>query len=107
LEETGWTIDEPRLLGVRHFHQHGPTPPAYPWPDFFQTVSVADARTFQPDAREIGGYELESAFRPLSYVRRLQLTPGERLFLRTALQRSAANEADAETRTRRSSDHDP
>jgi ADP-ribose pyrophosphatase YjhB (NUDIX family) len=43
LEETGWAIGEPHLLGVRHFHQQGRTPATQPYPDFFQVVFVAQA----------------------------------------------------------------
>jgi ADP-ribose pyrophosphatase YjhB (NUDIX family) len=66
LEETGWTINQPQLLGVRHFHQFGPTP---------------------------------AALRPLAQVQRLQLTPGERLFLRAGLRWEPADQLEDETET--------
>lgn len=91
LEETGWTIHQPHLLGVRHFH-HCRTPDGRPFPDFFQVVFVACAKRVHPEAREVGGYELEAAFRPLADVRRLPLPPNERLFLHAALQWSRSAE---------------
>jgi ADP-ribose pyrophosphatase YjhB (NUDIX family) len=84
LEETGWAIHQPHLLGVRHFH-HCRTPDGDPFPDFFQAVYVAHAHTVHPEAREVGGYELEAAFQPVADVRRLPLPPNERLFLDAAL----------------------
>jgi ADP-ribose pyrophosphatase YjhB (NUDIX family) len=92
LEETGWAIGKPHLLGVRHFHQQSRTPAAQPYPDFFQVVFVARARRFHLEARERGGYELDAAFQPIADVRRLPLPPNERLFLRAALQRSGSAE---------------
>jgi ADP-ribose pyrophosphatase YjhB (NUDIX family) len=89
LEETGWSMDEPALLGVRHFHHLQPEPAGYahPYPDFFQAVYTAEADGFHPARREADGYELGSGFRPLAAVRRLNLPPNERLFLRAALAR--------------------
>jgi ADP-ribose pyrophosphatase YjhB (NUDIX family) len=92
LEETGWAIGEPHLLGVRHFHPQSRTPAAQPYPDFFQVVFVARAQSFHPEARECGGYELGAAFQPLADVRRLPLPPNERLFLHAALQWSGSAE---------------
>ncbi len=91
LEETGWGLEEPSLLGVRHFRHLQPKPPRYaqPYPDFFQAVYVAHAGGFDPDAREADGYELGAGFRSLAEVRRLALPPNERVFLRAALERCA------------------
>jgi ADP-ribose pyrophosphatase YjhB (NUDIX family) len=84
LEETGWAIHQPYLLGVRHFH-HCRTPAGHPTPDFFQAVFAAHAKSSHPGAREVGGYELDAAFRPLADVRRLPLPANQRLFLHAAL----------------------
>jgi ADP-ribose pyrophosphatase YjhB (NUDIX family) len=89
LEETGWTIHRPHLLGVRHFH-HCRTPDGRPAPGFFQAVFAAKANRSRPGQREVGGYELEAAFRPLAEVRRLRLPANERLFLQAALRWAAA-----------------
>src|SRR5262245_48367692 len=32
LEETGWTLEAPRLLGFKHFHHLTPMPPEYRYP---------------------------------------------------------------------------
>jgi ADP-ribose pyrophosphatase YjhB (NUDIX family) len=87
LEETGWALGEPRLLGFKHFRHLQPKPAGYahPYPDFFQAVYVAEARGFDPGAREADGYELGAGFRPLVEVERLSLPPNERVFLRAAL----------------------
>jgi ADP-ribose pyrophosphatase YjhB (NUDIX family) len=38
LEETGWTVNQIRYLGFKHFHHLTPKPEgyAYPYPDFLQ-----------------------------------------------------------------------
>jgi len=87
LEETGWALDEPTLLGFKHFRHLQPEPAGYahPYPDFFQAVYVALARSYDPGARETDGYELGAGFRSLADVRRLDLPPNEQIFLRAAL----------------------
>ena len=87
LEATGWAIDPPRLLGVKHFHHLTPEPSGYPYPypDFFQVVYAAQARRFDPDGRETDGYELGAKFQPIAEVQRLPLLPSERVFLSAAL----------------------
>jgi 8-oxo-dGTP pyrophosphatase MutT (NUDIX family) len=92
LEETGWTISQPHLLGVRRFH-HCRTPAGRPAPEFFHAVFVACADSLHPERREIGGYELEAGFRPLADVRRLSLPANERLFLDAALRWSGSTGA--------------
>jgi len=87
LEETGWAIDPPRLLGVKHFHHLSPEPAGYPYayPDFFQVVYAAEAHRFDPDGREADGYELGAEFQPTAEIQRLPLLPSERVFLAAAL----------------------
>jgi ADP-ribose pyrophosphatase YjhB (NUDIX family) len=86
LEETGWVIDPPSLLGVKHFRHLGPKPPAYPYayPDFFQVVYAAQAHRFDPGGREPDGYELGAEFQPIAKVQRLPLLRSERVFLTAA-----------------------
>ena len=88
LEETGWRLADPVLLGFGHFRHLTPKPPgyAYPYPDFVQVVYVADAVDFVPGARLDDGYEVESVFRSIPDVQRLPLPPNQRLFLEAALQ---------------------
>jgi 8-oxo-dGTP pyrophosphatase MutT (NUDIX family) len=87
LEETGWTIDEPRMLGAKHFHHLTPRPPQYryPYPDFLQVVYFAHALTYLPEARESAGYELEAKFMPIEAALELPLAPNDRLWLQAAL----------------------
>ena len=44
LEETGWVLRAPIMLGFMHFHNLSPKPPGhpYPYPDFIQMVYMAD-----------------------------------------------------------------
>lgn len=87
LEETGWAIDPPRLLGVKHFRHVSPKPARYlyPYPDFFQVVYAAQAHRFDPSGRETDGYELDAEFQPTAEVQRLPCPPSERVFLAAAL----------------------
>jgi ADP-ribose pyrophosphatase YjhB (NUDIX family) len=87
LEETGWAIDPPTLLGVKHFRHLTPQPSdyPYPYPHFFQVVYTAQAHRFDPGGREKDGYELGAEFRPIAEVQRLRLLPSERVFLAAAL----------------------
>ncbi len=88
LEETGWEIAAPRLLGFMHFHDPNPAPPGhpYPHPDFIQAAYTARAATFVPGARLDDGYELASTFHPIADALRLPLTARERFFLAAALE---------------------
>jgi len=92
LEEAGWALRAPTMLGFLHFHHLSPKPPGhpYPHPDFAQVVYMAQASAYLPDARVADDHELESDFRPLAAVHALALTAHERLYLATALGRSPA-----------------
>lgn len=87
LEETGWQIDLGSLLGFKHFYRLTPKPAeiSYPHPDFAQIIFVATPRRWQPEAREVGGYELGSEFVSLAQLEQTQLTASEHLLLRAAL----------------------
>jgi hypothetical protein len=87
LEETGWVIDPPRLLGVKHLRHLRPKPAGYRYlyPDFFQVVSGAQDHRFDPGGRETNGYELGAEFQPTAKVQHLPLYPSGRLFLAAAL----------------------
>jgi 8-oxo-dGTP pyrophosphatase MutT (NUDIX family) len=90
LEETGWAIGDPHLLGVKRFRYCDAKPAdfAYPdhlYPEFFQAVHVARAESFHPEARELDGYEMAADYQPIADAAQLPLPPNERLFLRTAL----------------------
>jgi len=87
LEETGWTIGQLQLLGVKHYHHLTPKPPGYryPYPDFLQLVYRAWAQHYLPDAREIDGYEIETKFISIAEALRLPLAPSDHMWLRVAL----------------------
>ena len=53
LEESGWVVADPTLLGFLHFRHLTAKPPGYeyPYPDFVQVIYVTTAVTFRPDAR--------------------------------------------------------
>jgi ADP-ribose pyrophosphatase YjhB (NUDIX family) len=83
LEETGWTIVEPKLLGFMYFHHLNPKPPGYkyPHPDFLQLIYTAEADQLIPDAKQADDYEIEANFRLLDEVKALELSQGEGLYL--------------------------
>lgn len=84
LEETGWTIRDARLLGLAHFQHLTPKPDSYRYlyPDFLHLVYVAWAGRYDATKREVGGYELEAGFQPLSALTTLPISEGERALLR-------------------------
>ena len=87
LEETGWEIEVPRLLGFMHYHDPNPAPAGHAWPhpDFIQAVYTARAAVLIPGARLDDGYELSSVFLPVTEAMRLSLSARERFFLAAAL----------------------
>ncbi len=87
LEETGWEIGSPQLIGVLHFHHLSarPTDYRYPYPDFWQLVYVAAAARHRPEARQVDDYELEAVWLPLAAVRQMPLARGEQALLTAAL----------------------
>jgi 8-oxo-dGTP pyrophosphatase MutT (NUDIX family) len=91
LEETGWTIDQLQLLGVKHYHHLTPMPLdyRYPYPDFLQIIYRARAQQYLPEAREIDGYELETKFIRTAEALRLPLMPSDHMWLRTVLAENA------------------
>ena len=88
LEETGWTIRNPRMAGFMHFHNSGDRPEDYKYhyPDFIWPVYAAEAEEFFPEARVPDNYVQESGFQPLEKVKRLPLAKGQLLLLEAALE---------------------
>ncbi len=88
LEETGWVITDPLLVGLVHFTHLTPKPVgyAYPYPDFVQVVYMANAAEFVPDAKLDDDYEVESVLRSIDEVQGLTLPANQRLFLNAARQ---------------------
>jgi ADP-ribose pyrophosphatase YjhB (NUDIX family) len=91
LEETGWTIAEPRQIGVVWLHHLSPRPPslaAYSphYPDFLWIIYIAEAAQERPDALLPGNPEGIAGFVPLADVDAFPLGAESRLFLERALE---------------------
>jgi len=88
LEEVGWEVTEISQLGFLHFQHLTPKPEGYlyPYPDFCHIVHMAKASHFVPNARVEDDYELEAAFRPISEVQDMTLSPCQHVFLKAALE---------------------
>jgi len=86
LEETGWTLHTPSLLGFKHFHHLGPEPAnyAYLYPDFLQVIYIAQTDTYIPGARRTDDYELDAFLYPIADVPQLGLSAGEISYLAAA-----------------------
>lgn len=69
-EETGWSVVQPDLLAVLHFHATGERPDGYryPFPDFVQLIYTAEADEEQPSARDEYDYEREATWIALDAV---------------------------------------
>lgn len=91
-EETGWSLGRVEALGFTHFLHLDPKQPgyAYPHPDFFQIVYVAEAVAYSPETRLDDGYEIGSEFLSVAAVRHLPLTRIERVYLDAALRSSGS-----------------
>ena len=87
LEESGWHIEDLRLLGFMHFHHLTPKPPdypyPYPYPDFTQLVYSARATVHDPTALT-HDYELGAEFVDLNDARLRDLPPNQRQYLAVA-----------------------
>lgn len=106
LEETGWTIDSPHLLGCMHFRHLTPRPVdyAYPYPDFVQVVFMAEASRYRGEHMVEDEYVVDSVFRSIAEVRELPLMTGQRLFLDAALGRLDRGAGPRARRSRRAVD---
>lgn len=85
LEETGWQIDTPEMLGVWHFHHLKPMPPdyPYPYPDFLHLIYQARAVKFVPEAKKTDDYELECRFMPIDAAMQIIINqPNQMKFLK-------------------------
>jgi 8-oxo-dGTP pyrophosphatase MutT (NUDIX family) len=87
VEETGWVIDGPRLLGCLHFHHLNPKPAryVYPYPDFMQPIFIANAVSYVSDRRVHDEHVTASGFVPLAEVTAMALPGGQRELLIAAL----------------------
>lgn len=87
LEEAGWRVTVIRQLGFMHLHHLAPkrTGYAFPHPDFFWVVYMAEADCFDQDAKLPDDYEREAKFTLVTEARSLDLSPSQRVFLDAAL----------------------
>lgn len=87
LEETGWQVTVGPLLGFKHFQRLTPKPPqsAAPHPAFAQTVYMAKAVDYRPEAREQDGYEIGAEFVPLAQIGQIALSKSDQLFIQAVL----------------------
>ncbi len=98
IEETGWTLKLPRLLGWLHIHHLGPMPPGYryPYPDFIWPIYIAEAHRYVPTAIVPDDYVSESSFHNINEVRTMPINRGELLLLEAAIEsRSRTERANA------------
>ena len=88
LEETGWTVRDPRQLGFMHFHHTTPKRKGckYPYPDFLQLVYMVEAEERNSSARIDGDYVIDCSLVPILDTRALNLSEAQNLFLSTALE---------------------
>jgi len=82
-EETGWTIVQPRLLGVMHFLHLTPCPEKYPYPcpEFLQVVYVAHAEALDITSKKIDDYETDAAFMAFDEALKLPIADGQKAYL--------------------------
>lgn len=87
LEETGWHVNDLALLGFQHFRHLTPRPVGYryPYPEFCQSVFRGSAEAFVPGARHPQDNDLDVEFLPVEDLERLELPPGQKVFLEAAL----------------------
>jgi ADP-ribose pyrophosphatase YjhB (NUDIX family) len=86
LEETGWSVGPLTLLGCVHLRHLTPRPAghAYPYPEFLQTVFMAEANDYDPASLVPDEWVQHSGFITLTEVMALPLRPVERAFLQAA-----------------------
>jgi ADP-ribose pyrophosphatase YjhB (NUDIX family) len=86
LEETGWSLHEPVLLGFVHFHHLAPKPAGYPYPypDFLQLVFTAQADQHYPKMKLPDDYEISARFYPIEEAFKLPLPARDRAFVEVA-----------------------
>ncbi|MCP4426881.1 MAG: NUDIX hydrolase [Chloroflexi bacterium] len=87
LEETGWTVAQPKLMASVHFRHLSPKLDDYPYPhpDFLHLVFIAQASEYKPEAITEGEYELETGFRSIAEAESLPLSVSQRALLRCGL----------------------
>jgi 8-oxo-dGTP pyrophosphatase MutT (NUDIX family) len=84
LEETGWKVTSPTILGAIHYRHLQPKPSdyPYPYPDFFQAIYQTEAIDFDPNADRFGDIALETNFMHPDEAVTLGLSAREKFLLR-------------------------
>jgi ADP-ribose pyrophosphatase YjhB (NUDIX family) len=87
LEETGWTVGEPRFLGVVVFRHVLPRPReyAFPYPEFAQLVFTAEALAHHPEAMAPDEIDGEATFMAIERAQEMRLSAWQREFLKLAV----------------------
>ena len=93
LEETGWTVEILRQIGILHYRHLQAESANYPRSsaDFLQIVYAATPGEYKPELQEVDGYELGAELMPVSDARKLPLDPGELEFLDAAVEIAKAS----------------
>ena len=83
IEETGWTIVQPRLFGVMHYRHLTPCPKgySYPYPEFLQVIYVAQAETLNIGGKQSDDYEREATFLAFDEALELPIDNGQKAYL--------------------------
>lgn len=87
IEESGWSLGQPRLFALLHFRHLTPRPTgyAYPYPDFLQPVFVAEGSAYSRKGIKRRG-ELETGARLMTPgAAEPVIGPDQRALLRAAL----------------------
>jgi 8-oxo-dGTP pyrophosphatase MutT (NUDIX family) len=97
IEETGWSITNPRAFCVLHLHFLTARPAAAVgrmlYPDFLWQVFLAAPGTFTEGARHTDDYELGAEFRPIAEVLTQPIPAFHRALLETAVREQAKRSA--------------
>jgi ADP-ribose pyrophosphatase YjhB (NUDIX family) len=86
LEETGWSLGVPRLLGCVVYRHVDEEPPGYPfpYPEFAQVTYTAEAESYHADALHPDEVDGVARFVPLAEARRLPMARAWSAFLELA-----------------------
>ena len=92
LEETGWTVAEPRLVGCLRLRHLTPRPEdyPYPYPEFQHLIYVAEPATHHPERVIADPFDGPADFEPVDTVRALLLEGHQRALLDAAVLRLGA-----------------
>lgn len=84
LEESGWRIGHPSLVGCVHLRHLRPRPEGYrfPYPDLVWLVFTAEALEEMPEARFASDYEEAAWFVPRAELNSLPIEPNQLVFAR-------------------------